>query len=87
MISGILRSINLSSGGLRSSTLICLPLNLVESGRLAQVEMKGNGLRLKTRAIARQAGKHGEFITLYNPQSKQQIRGQVVDFNRVEVEI
>ena len=64
-----------------------LPLNLVESGRLAQVVMKGNGLRLKTQAIARQAGKHGEFITLYNPQSKQQVRGRVVDFNRVEVEI
>ena len=61
--------------------------NLVRTGKLTQVIVEQDGLKVKLDAIARQTGKYGDFVNLYNPESKKQIRGEVIDYNKVRVEI
>lgn len=63
------------------------PRKLVSTGKLTQVRVRKGGLIINSQAIAKQSGKHGETISLYNPQSKKQLRGKVVDFNTVVVEL
>ena len=70
---------------LKYSDLISKKLVLV--GKVTQVIVENQGLRLQVEAIARQSGKYGDFVNLYNPASKKHIRGQVIDFNKVRVNI
>ena len=57
------------------------------AGKVTRVVVKQNGLNLRVNAVAKQSGKYGEFINLYNPMSKKQIRGQVIGINEVRVDI
>ena len=61
--------------------------DLVKTGKPTQVIMEQGGLKLQVEAIARQSGKYGEWVNLYNTSSKKQIRGQVIDFNKVRIDI
>lgn len=63
------------------------PKTLVELGKLTEVLIEGRGLKIKSEAIARQSGKFGEQINLYNPESRKKLRGKVIDYNKVKVEI
>ena len=60
---------------------------LVRAGKLTQVVVEQDGFKLQIDAIAKQSGKYGDFVHLYNPDSKKKIRGQVIDFNKVRVDI
>ena len=64
-----------------------IPKRLVSAGAITSVIIDQNGLKLKFKAIARESGKYGDFIDLYNQKSKKKIRGEIVGFNRVKVEI
>ncbi len=64
-----------------------VPKTLVNTGKLTQVTIQKGGLKIQTQAIARQAGKLNDVINLYNPQSKKQFRGKIVDYNKVIVEL
>ena len=61
--------------------------DLVKTGKPTQVVMRQGGLKLQVEAIARQSGKYGEWVNLYNARSKKEIRGQVIDFNKVRIDI
>ncbi|MCY4644811.1 MAG: flagellar basal body P-ring formation chaperone FlgA [Bacteriovoracales bacterium] len=70
---------------LKHSDLI--PKILVGVGKSTHAIVVSGRLKLKMKAIAKENGKYGEFIALYNPDSKKQIRGRVIDFNKVQVDI
>ena len=63
------------------------PKYLVKTGKPTQVIMNQGGLKLQVEAIARESGKYGEWVNLYNPSSKKKIRGQVINFNKVRIDI
>ncbi len=63
------------------------PRKLVELGKMTSVVVANNGLKIISEAIAKQSGRYGEIITLYNPKSKKQIRAKVIDHNKVKVEL
>jgi flagella basal body P-ring formation protein FlgA len=63
------------------------PKVLVKYNQNVEVVVKGSKVALKSRAVARQAGKLGEVIKLYNPKSKKIINAKVIDFNKVMVEL
>lgn len=63
------------------------PKTLVRYNQNVEVLVKGSKVALKSRAVAREAGKLGETIRLYNPKSKKIINARVIDFNKVMVEL
>ena len=63
------------------------PKRLVKAGQAVDVIILKGGLRLEGRAVARQAGKYREFIEMYHLETNKKIRGQVVGFNKVQIEI
>lgn len=63
------------------------PKLLVKFNQSVEVLLKGKNISLKTKATARQNGKHGETVKLYNQKTKKNILGTVIDFNTVMVEL
>jgi len=75
----------LNGKSLRSNDLS--PLDLIKYGRPVKVILKSKTLSLRSSAVAKQAGKYGQMIELYNQKTKKKIFGRVVDFNTVVVEL
>jgi flagella basal body P-ring formation protein FlgA len=63
------------------------PITLVRLGQKIKVVLKGQNIALKSSAIARQQGKFGDYIEVYNQKTNRKINAQVVDFNTVMVEL
>lgn len=64
-----------------------VPRTLVRFNQNVDVLIKGDSLMLKTKAHARQSGKYGDTIKLYNPKTKKNLLGKVIDHNKVVVEL
>ena len=64
-----------------------IPKKLVKAGQIADVIIVKGGLRLQSKGVSKESGKYRDFINLYNPETKKEIRGQVIGFNKVRVEI
>jgi flagella basal body P-ring formation protein FlgA len=63
------------------------PITLVRLGQKIKVVLKGQNIALKSSAIARQQGKFGDYIEVYNQKTNRKINAQVIDFNTVMVEL
>jgi flagella basal body P-ring formation protein FlgA len=63
------------------------PMTLVKLGQKIKVVLKGQNIALKSSAIARQQGKFGDYIEVYNQKTNKKINAQVIDFNTVMVEL
>ena len=61
--------------------------NLIKYNNKVDVLIKSDGLSLKTKAIARENGKLGDLIRLFNSKTKKVLTGKVIDQNKVLVEL
>ncbi len=64
-----------------------LPRALVKLNRPVELLLRGDNISLKTKALARQSGKYGQTIKVYNPKTKKHLQAKVIDFNTVMVEL
>ena len=63
------------------------PRKIVKAGKPTKVIINQGGLKIQAEAIARQSGRYGEFVNLYNPKSRKKIRAKVIGFNKVKVDL
>lgn len=63
------------------------PIVLVKPGQKIKILLKGENMALKSSAIARQPGRFGDYIEVYNQKTNKKINAQVIDFNTVMVEL
>ncbi len=63
------------------------PINLVRAGSRVEVVFEGESIRLKSSALSRQNGGFGDHIEIWNQATGRKHRGQVIDHNRVVVEL
>lgn len=63
------------------------PLYLVRHGKKVNLILKGNNIKIKNNAIAKQNGRYGDNIEFQNIRSKKSFFANVIDFNTVEVDL
>jgi hypothetical protein len=59
----------------------------VRSGESVQVRVRGDGVVLETRGVARATGAHDEIIPVYIPDTQKTIRAQIIEPGVVEVKL
>jgi flagella basal body P-ring formation protein FlgA len=64
-----------------------MPMTIIKPGKKVKVILKGKTISLNSSALARQAGKIGQTIEVYNKKTNKKITGLVIDFNTVMVEL
>jgi flagella basal body P-ring formation protein FlgA len=62
-------------------------MNLVKTGTSTRIIFKGKNLNLTSKAISKEQGKFGQFIKLKVLDSKKNIIGKVIDYNKVLIEL
>ncbi|MBC74872.1 MAG: flagella basal body P-ring formation protein FlgA [Halobacteriovoraceae bacterium] len=76
----------ISKGSLLKQSDLILK-NLVRYNNKVEVHIKSDSLSLKTKALARENGKLGQLVKLFNPKTKKVLTGKVIDYNKVLVEL
>ncbi len=64
-----------------------VPMTIVKPGQKVKVLLKGKSISLNSTALARQGGKIGQIIDVYNQKTNKKISGLVIDFNTVMVNL
>jgi flagella basal body P-ring formation protein FlgA len=62
-------------------------MTIVKPGQKVKVLLKGKSISLNSTALARQGGKIGQIIDVYNQKTNKKISGLVIDFNTVMVNL
>lgn len=63
------------------------PLILVKAGFKTKVQINQGNLYMTSSAVAKNSGHIGQIINLYNPKTKREMTGRIVDFNTVIIEL
>jgi len=66
---------------------ILTPKKLVNYGDTIEVIFEKYNMKINLQVMARQSGKLGDKISLFNPKSKKMFTGKIVDFKKVMVDI
>lgn len=63
------------------------PLPLVRSGSPVSIELNNSSIQLRSKATALSNGTIGQIIRLRQPQTNKIITGEVIDFNKVKINL
>jgi flagella basal body P-ring formation protein FlgA len=64
-----------------------MPMTIIKPGKKVKIILKGKTISLNSSALARQSGRIGQKIEVFNQKTNKKITGLVIDFDTVMVEL